>query len=200
MNMNLNTPDVATIVDRKIDRETVFNQLMVDRGGYENDFYLGRILSSWLQGEGVLPAYVGIDKNEYFTLVKRHFADNPLLLDVHLDSGIDEERIPEWEDLFNLMVEYRAGTDESEVVMAKIIATACMGLDHLWQDLGFWSRQELSEVLQLNFPALAERNVKNMKWKKFLYKQLCERDDTFVCRAPSCDVCADYDKCFGPEE
>lgn len=83
--------------------------------------------------------------------------------------------------------------------MASIVATACMGLDHLWQDLGLWSRNELSALLHTNFPILAARNIRDMKWKKFLYKQLCEREGIYVCRAPSCDVCADYALCFGSE-
>jgi len=112
----------------------------------------------------------------------------------------DPERLPEREDVLNLLLEYRAGKDASEKWIAEIVVAACMGLDHLWQDLGLWSRNELSEMLAINFPELASLNYRNMKWKKFIYKQLCERDGTFVCRAPSCDVCADYQKCFGPEE
>jgi nitrogen fixation protein NifQ len=51
-----------------------------------------------------------------------------------------------------------------------------------------------------NFEPLALRNDKDMKWKKFLYKQLCEAEGIYVCRAPSCEVCVDYDNCFGNEE
>jgi NifQ. len=40
----------------------------------------------------------------------------------------------------------------------------------------------------------------DMKWKKFIYKQLCEAEGLYVCRAPSCEVCKDYDQCFGKEE
>jgi nitrogen fixation protein NifQ len=54
-------------------------------------------------------------------------------------------------------------------------------------------------MLQYNFPELAAKNEKDMKWKKFLYKQLCEAEGLYLCRAPSCDVCIDYSKCFGPE-
>jgi nitrogen fixation protein NifQ len=75
-----------------------------------------------------------------------------------------------------------------------------MGMDHLWQDLGVWSRKELSELLQRNFPTLAAKNTQDMKWKKFLYKQLCEQQGIHICRAPSCDVCVDYSKCFGAED
>jgi nitrogen fixation protein NifQ len=39
-----------------------------------------------------------------------------------------------------------------------------------------------------------------MKWKKFLYRQLCLEEGIYVCRAPSCDVCRDYDLCFARED
>jgi len=88
----------------------------------------------------------------------------------------------------------------SELWTARIVAVGCLGSDHLWQDLGLWSRAELSALMERNFPTLAAKNVHNMKWKKFLYKQLCIAEGVYVCRAPSCEVCADYDACFGPED
>ena len=84
--------------------------------------------------------------------------------------------------------------------MAHVVAAGCMASDHLWQDLGLWRRADLTALMRRNFPALAARNVKDMKWKRFLYKQLCEAEGIYVCRAPSCEVCSDYHACFGPED
>ena len=81
-----------------------------------------------------------------------------------------------------------------------IVVNGCMGNDHLWQDLGLWSRQELSTLMQRNFPSLAAQNDRDMKWKKFIYKQLCLQEGIYTCRAPSCEVCVDYQQCFGSEE
>jgi len=184
----------------KTAKEAVFEQLMSNSGAYQNDFYLARILSSWVVDEGVLPRNLGLNDDSFKELMDRHFSHHPAAVNVKNKAEFDRGRIPEWEDLVNLMLEFRAGDDWSEQWIAEIVAAACMGFDHLWQDLGLWSRAELSEVLRLNFPELAKRNNKDMKWKKFLYKQLCERDGTYICRAPSCDVCADYKVCFGPEE
>jgi nitrogen fixation protein NifQ len=190
----------VTQADSMKEKAAIFDQLMRVSGAYENDFYLARIISSWVADQGVLPKNLGLSDENYQDLVTRHFYDQQLLATVNNKAEFDRERIPEWEDLVNLMLEFRAGNDWSERWVAEVVAAACMGFDHLWQDLGLWSRGELTEVLSLNFPELAKRNNKDMKWKKFLYKQLCERDSTFVCRAPSCDVCADYNVCFGPEE
>lgn len=80
------------------------------------------------------------------------------------------------------------------------MATACMGANHLWQDMGLPSRRELNEIFTRYFPELRRRNAGDMKWKKFLYRQLCEKAEVLICRSPSCAVCTDYDACFGPEE
>ena len=105
----------------------------------------------------------------------------------------------EKEDLVNLLKRYsRADTLEISLVI-DIIVAGCLGNDHLWQDLGLWSRLQLTALLHYNFPELAAKNTKDMKWKKFLYKQLCEEEGLYLCRAPSCSVCIDYQKCYGPE-
>jgi nitrogen fixation protein NifQ len=39
-----------------------------------------------------------------------------------------------------------------------------------------------------------------MKWKKFFYRQLCEKAQVPICKSPSCAICTDYKLCFAPEE
>lgn len=87
---------------------------------------------------------------------------------------------------------------EAELVI-ETIAVACLGDNHLWQDLGLGSRAELSALMRRWFPALVLKNRFDMKWKKFLYRQLCEREEILVCKSPSCAVCTDAAVCFGPE-
>ena len=57
----------------------------------------------------------------------------------------------------------------------------------------------LTRLMSANFPALAAKNDRDMKWKKFLYRQVCEREGIHVCPAPACQVCVDYAKCFATE-
>lgn len=111
-------------------------------------------------------------------------------------------RFDEVDDLVGLFMEHAdpgAGGAEDAECVARAMALACLGDNHLWQDMGFASRRELSQLIGHWFPALAVRNTGDMKWKKFFYKQLCDREGLFVCRAPSCGVCSDYPVCFGPE-
>lgn len=93
-----------------------------------------------------------------------------------------------------------AGTADEIARVAETVAVACLGDNHLWQDLQLPSRAALSALMVHWFPALVARNRGDMKWKKFLYKQLCERAEIQVCKAPSCAVCADHPLCFGPED
>ena len=66
--------------------------------------------------------------------------------------------------------------------------------------LGLQVRGLPSLLMVRNFPRLAARNDRDMKWKKFLYKLLCETEGIYTCCAPSCAVCVDYHVCFGPED
>jgi nitrogen fixation protein NifQ len=107
----------------------------------------------------------------------------------------------EVDDLVALLLDHApAGADGDLRELAERVAVGCLGDNHLWQDLQLPSRRELSALFDRWFPALATKNRGDMKWKKFLYKQLCDREAVRVCVAPSCEVCADYAKCFGPEE
>jgi len=98
-----------------------------------------------------------------------------------------------------LMLIDKASASPSEIWIAHIVAAGCMASDHPWDDLGLWSRTDLTALMRRNFPALAARNAKDMRWKRFLYRELCETEGIHTCRAPSCGVCADYRACFGPE-
>ena len=71
--------------------------------------------------------------------------------------------------------------------------------NHLWQDLGLRNRGELSALMRRHFEPLADRNVNDMKWKKFLYRMICRDEGFRLCTAPSCAECDDFAVCFGDE-
>lgn len=118
-------------------------------------------------------------------------------------AGRMETRRDEIVDLMSLLRDHAdpaAGSAAAVDTVAWAIACASLGENHLWQDLGLPSRLELSALIDHWFPRLATLNTHNMKWKKFLYKQLCLREELLICKAPSCGVCSDHGTCFGPEE
>lgn len=157
------------------------------------------ILASMLAGramdEGILPATLGLSPDDFQRLWDVYFPGPHL----RLKNGATED-IPEIDDLIALLLDYRGGPAPIFDWLARIVAFGCAGRDHLWQDLGLANRGELSVLMESAFPALAALNISDMKWKKFIYRHYCQRDGIYVCPAPSCGECADYAKCFAPEE
>lgn len=162
--------------------------------GDPNRSLLASMLAGQAADSGCLPARLGLAEDCYRQLVADYFPGFEAPATFH-----QPEAIPEWSDLQKLLLDHRAGARHSELWIADIVATACAGRDHLWQDLGLSCRDELSRLMLLNFPELARANTGDMKWKKFLYRQFCSREGIYVCPAPSCGECKDYAKCFGPE-
>jgi len=146
-----------------------------------------------------LPRGLGLSATALAALIGRHFPDCPELL-----AGLSREDdgaplSPEEPDLRALLLEGRRGLLVEEEWLAHIVARRSLGANHLWQDLGLTGRGDLSALMQRHFPALAARNGHDMKWKKFLYRELCQRDGIVLCKSPNCEVCVDYALCFGAE-
>ncbi|MCG8085143.1 MAG: nitrogen fixation protein NifQ [Candidatus Thiodiazotropha taylori] len=161
---------------------------------------LARIIASWAYGQSVLPEWLGLGELEFHRMLHHHF---PIIQPQSL-LGYDHapmcENNEEMDDLRKLLLNNRSQRSRSEHWLVEILIYGCLGKDHLWQDLGLWSRPDLSKLMADHFTPLYELNSKNMKWKKFLYKRLCETEGIYTCRAPSCEACADYSVCFGPED
>lgn len=176
----------------------LYGLLMARAAGLPNDDLFAKMLVSQAAAQSALPACLGLGLGEFRALMARHFPGFNLPAPLAHAPNLGE-RGAEWDELLALLVGYQGGADASESWMALIVATACMGGDHLWQDLGLWSRADLTKLMADNFPGLSALNTLDMKWKKFLYKQLCDRNGVHVCRSPSCEVCVDYAKCFSGE-
>lgn len=180
--------------------ENEYRCIMEFANGLPNDETYACMLSSWKTGMGVMPDYFGLGKAVFKELLMSHFPGITIESFESCGRIYDEQRNEECDQVCELLLSHCAGQSESEIWMARIVAVACQGQDHLWQDMGLWSRSQLSDLLMRNFPRLASMNVNNMKWKKFIYKQLCITEGIYICRAPSCEVCIDYDNCFSSED
>ena len=178
----------------------LYGNLMEGAAGGGNDHVFACMIASWQTGARAMPARLGLPPAAFRCLVEHHFPGYPVEALPGRGDPMDALRWDELDELLRLMLRDRAGESPSEVWMAQVVAVGCMGSDHLWQDLGLWSRPDLTELMRRNFPALAGRNVKNMKWKRFLYKQLCEAEGIYICRSPSCETCRDDHACFGLED
>lgn len=123
-----------------------------------------------------------------------------------LDWSLLEPRMrlrnDEIEDLMALLLEHvdpAAASKADRYHVAWLIACASLGDGHLWEDLGLPSREALTALMRRWFPGLVALNSGNMRWKKFLYRQLCLKENILICKSPTCGDCADHAACFGPE-
>ena len=172
-----------------------------------NAEWLGQIVQAALGGNSCLPLQLGLELAQWQAFGRNYPQLQASLqlaaADAHermsLRSDLLEMRRDEWLELRDLLLAGRSGASVEEEWLAAIIAAACMGGDHLWRDLGMRERPALKALLRHNFPVLAARNDKDMRWKRFFYKQLCEQGGHYVCRAPSCEQCSTHHECFGEE-
>ena len=102
-------------------------------------------------------------------------------------------------DVARLLSRYAVDDSPETRGLVDRIAACSMGPNHLWQDLGLAERGELNALMARHFPLLKARNHRNMRWKKFLYRELCEEAQVPICRSPHCESCDEVSVCFAPE-
>lgn len=181
-------------------RQQYFQELTAASDQSPNSIWLAQIIASWLVGSSVLPDSLGLSKLQFQELLTAKFPG--VYVSSFAPSGIiaDFSRMQEKHDLEKLLGQHCVTHDLAPEYWITILVAACLGNDHLWQDLGLWSRDDLSALLKHNFTSLATLNCHDMKWKKFIYKMLCDAEGIYVCRAPSCEFCQDYLNCYGEED
>lgn len=174
-----------------------------------NSGWLRQILHAQRSGQTCLPRTLGLTPKQLETVAASYGLSDLVTMPCSTEAQERESlrlellqmREEEWEQLRDLLLTHGRGNNPAtEAAFAALIAAGCLGGDHLWRDLGLASRADLKALLIYNFPDLAARNIQNMRWKKFFYKQLCEQDDAYVCRAPTCEQCPTHQDCFGNED
>lgn len=80
--------------------------------------------------------------------------------------------------------------------LAKILATRTALPGHLWVAMGLTERAQLTSAIRRHLPTLANSNRQNMRWKRYLFKQVCDLNGGVMCKAPNCGECSDYSLCF----
>ena len=184
------------------DHQALYRRLMACAARDDpNADYVAQMLASWMRGIGSLPILMGLEENAFAAMLHTlfpHRHDDATLAEINCPQAlrVEPERGPELEDVKALLLDHRAGNGDVELWIAQIVATGCMGSDHLWSDLGLFERRHLTAMLAHNFPTLAEQNNQNMRWKKFFYRSLCAKEGFFLCRSPSCETCSEYKVCF----
>jgi nitrogen fixation protein NifQ len=108
-------------------------------------------------------------------------------------------------DIRDLLAGYLPGaadgrTPPPSLWLAHILAARTAHPGHLWRAMGLFARTELTAAIGRHLPALASDNSKGMRWKRFLYKKLCEQNGGVMCSTPDCGECSDYALCFAVQE
>ncbi len=156
-------------------------------------------------GDGCLPWQLGLGETAYVAMARRYLPAMALQAGARNERGelrqaLLDMREDEWNDIRGLLLSGRRDNHVIEEWLAAIVSAACLGGNHLWRDLGLPNRLVLGALLKRYFPGVADKNVHDMRWKKFFYKQLCEAEGGYVCRSPTCEQCALYAECFGDED
>ena len=153
------------------------------------------ILAAAYRDAGSAPAGSGLAPEQLRRLIEACFADaDPDVVCAGPEAVLDEEA----EMVRDLLLAHCDGA-ELAVGLATMIAQRAMAPNHLWEDLGLRDRGELSKLLTRHFAPLAARNSRNMRWKRFFYRSLCEAEGFVLCTTPVCTQCNDFDLCFGEE-
>jgi nitrogen fixation protein NifQ len=174
--------------------------IRVDEGEAFDDHILACALSAALADQQLdrtpLTCGLGLPRAAVETLLAERFPGMaaPLCLKRAADPAIAEEETL----LRDLLGRYEARP--LGAWLTAILARRAMRDDHLWQDMGLFDRGELNRLLARHYPELHAGNTRNMRWKKYFYRRICELEGFTLCSAPHCSVCVDFAACFGDED
>jgi nitrogen fixation protein NifQ len=168
---------------------------------HDSDFdlhVLASLLAVSISEGGRLGERVGLESESLATLLAQWFPNGARAVTgwCACDHFAQDDEV---EMVHDLLLAHRSTEGEVGRWLAAMIARRAMEPNHLWEDLGLRDRTELSRLLWRHFAPLASRNTKDMRWKRFFYRMLCEDDGMVMCTTPVCSNCGDFDRCFGEE-
>ena len=148
--------------------------------------------------DGKLPLFaatLGMPPWEFITLLDEQ--SRRLVRFAPFQVDLWAELLPElFTPLVELLRDYRSGDDPLNWCVSHALASACFGRRHLWQDLGLRGREDVSRLLSQHFSGLFVRNTQDLKWKRFLFKELGERLGHPDLLPPGCNGCDQMHICF----
>jgi nitrogen fixation protein NifQ len=157
---------------------------------------LASMLAVALSESGTLAERCGLTTRDLVHLASDWFPTLAELAATALGDAVEDEEVAMVRDL---LLAHRSSDGDVGRWLATLVARRAMEPNHLWEDLGLRERPELTRLLTRHFEPLASANTKNMKWKRFFYRKLCEDDGIVMCSTPVCTRCQDFANCFGDE-
>ena len=170
---------------------------VADDRSFDRHVLASILAAAAMEGDAVAER-AGLAADELTALVAEYFpcADDKLASWCAPADRAEDDEVAMVRDL---LLAQRSSDGDIGRWLAAMIARRAMEPNHLWEDLGLRERSELSRMLTRHFAPLAARNTRNMRWKRFFYRMLCEDDGFVMCTTPVCTQCNDFDLCFGEE-
>lgn len=139
---------------------------------------------------GRTPLIRGLSVARFQKLVNEYFP----LAEVH--NGPAARHDDEFAGLLALLLHHRGEPTEENAWLAHAIASAAMEPHRLWEDMGLPDEGRLSQLMHEGFPALADKNAEDARWKRFFRRQLCAEAGLATCDLADCPVCCARAECF----
>ncbi|PNU18940.1 hydrogenase [Geothermobacter hydrogeniphilus] len=141
-------------------------------------------------------AALGLPAQELDFLVRRFF---PACGWQAKSWSAGDPRLPEINpEIRELLQEHVTMSPDPEIAawLADILVARAAHPGHLWIAMGLFERPQLSAAIGRHLPSLLAANDKGMRWKRFLFKQVCDLNGGVMCKSPVCGDCSDYSLCF----
>ncbi len=181
-----------------------YNRLIDSKSSYDEfdkDMLASIIASAVATSNKPLTESLGLSREMLDEILTTVFANAYTIDELTSASDTIGKDAIEEEEFRAFFIENGTNKTRIEVWLAYILVRRILEPHHLWQALGVRSRQVLSDTLYKHFEPLASKNTQGMRWKKFFYREMCQKVvGNIVCKSPICDVCPDYKECFAPED
>lgn len=146
-------------------------------------------------------AALGISDSDLTSLLALYFPDIDLTFLKQISFSTAEQPAERNDDILSIMLSHLPkepdrNKRQTSLWLAHILTTRAALPGHLWVAMGLTERPQLTAAIRRHLPSLAEANNQNMRWKRFLFKQVCELNGGVMCKSPNCGVCSDYAICF----
>lgn len=198
MSYNYNASEPSSIFT------AIYNRLIGSKSSYDEfdkDTLASIIASAVATSNKPLTESLGLSREMLDEILTTVFANAYTVDELTATTDTAGEDAIEEEEFRVFFIENGTNKARIEVWLAHILVRRILEPHHLWQALGVCSRQVLSDTLHKHFEPLASKNTQNMRWKKFFYREMCQKVvGNIVCKSPICDVCPDYKECFAPED
>ncbi len=142
---------------------------------------------------------LGLDKDELCALVSTLF---PEVDQSFLKASSGQAPPLHNDEILTIILNHvpQGGEAQTGRWLAQILAARAAHPGHLWIAMGLFERPQLTAAIARHLPSLAAANSRGMRWKRYLFRELCDQKGASLCKAPDCGMCSDHPLCFAPGE